>query len=119
MVNIKSLHNPGLGVWILRLGLAFVFGYAGVASLQHPAEWAGYLPTFVTSTGHALQLIKVLAVYELVLALWLVVGKGLRYAAGLGALTLLGIITANPHNLVITFRDVGLAAMAAALFFLA
>ena len=62
-------------------------------------------------------IIKFFAVYELVLATWLLTGKYVKYAAALSALTLAGIVVTNPSQLLTTFRDIGLAFMAIALFF--
>ena len=118
-IPTKDLHNPRAAVWSLRLGLAFVFAYAGVSSLRAPAEWVGYLPSFLYHMSYAITLLKLFAGFELVMALWLLSGKYLRYAAALTALTLMAITVINLSQFVITFRDVGLALMAAALFFLA
>ena len=114
---MKKFEKINLTSWLLRIGLAFVFVYAGVASLQHPVEWIGYLPAFMTKIIATTTLIKFFAVYELALAVWLLSGKYLRYAGLLTALTLLGIVATNPTQLIITFRDVGLACMALALVF--
>jgi uncharacterized membrane protein YphA (DoxX/SURF4 family) len=119
MLNTKSLHNPRVAAWMLRLGLAFVFAYAGVSSLRQPLEWIGYLPSFLATMSNAETLIKVFAVGELALVLWLLVGKYVHYCAALCALTMIAIVAAGPGNLIITFRDVGLALMAVALVFVA
>lgn len=113
----KSINTTNVTPWLLRAGLAVVFLYAGISSLQHPLEWVGFLPTFLTKAIAATTLIKVFAIYELVLAVWLISGKLLKYSALLCALTLAGIIVTNPSQLITTFRDVGLAFMALALFF--
>lgn len=110
-------NNVAIASWVLRLGLAFVFLYAGISSLMHPLIWVGFLPTFLTKAITATTLIKIFAVYELALAVWLLSGKLLKYSALLCALTLAGIVTTNFGQLVTTFRDVGLTAMALALFF--
>jgi DoxX-like protein len=102
-------------VWLLRIGLAFVFLYAAVASLMQPQEWVGYLPTFLTAMMAGTTLIKIFAAYELVLTVWLLSGKYGRYAALLCAVTLAGIVVTNLSQLVITFRDVGLMFAALAL----
>lgn len=102
---------------LLRLGLAFVFSYAAIASLRQPAFWAVYLPNFLTGSISATLLIKIFAVYELGLAAWLIIGKRVRYAALLSTLTLVGIVIMNTSQFTTTFRDVGLIFMAAALFF--
>ncbi|HVW23499.1 MAG TPA: MauE/DoxX family redox-associated membrane protein [Candidatus Saccharimonadales bacterium] len=102
--------------WLLQIGLAFVFIYAGVGSLTQPNVWLGYLPHFLVTQTQAHDILKLFAVYELLLAIWLLSGRWRRYAAVLSALTFLGIILAQPGDLLITFRDVGLLFTAAALF---
>jgi uncharacterized membrane protein YphA (DoxX/SURF4 family) len=113
----KNIHTATVSSWFLRVGLAAVFLYAGVSSLQHPLEWVGFLPAFLTNAIAATTLIKVFAIYELGLVVWLISGKLLRYCALLCALTLAGIVVTNPSQLITTFRDIGLACMALALFF--
>lgn len=101
----------------LRLGLAFVFMYAGIESLAHPDNWIGYLPHVLTNVIHASLLLRLLSIYQLGLAAWLLSGTYIRVAAGLSLLTLAGITFANLSLFDITFRDVGLTFMAAALLF--
>ncbi len=101
----------------LRLGLAFVFAYAAIESLAHPDNWIGYLPHVLTNVIHASLLLRLLSIYQLVLAAWLLSGTYIRVAAGLSVLTLAGITLANLSLLDVTFRDVGLLFMAAALLF--
>ncbi|HKU18796.1 MAG TPA: MauE/DoxX family redox-associated membrane protein [Candidatus Saccharimonadales bacterium] len=117
---MKDLHfyNPAAAVWLLRLGLGFVFLYAGVSSLQHPLVWVGFIPNALTHAVAATTALKILAVAQLLLAAWLCSGKWTRYAAVVAVLMLAGIVVANMANLITTFRDVGLAAAAVALFFL-
>ena len=101
---------------ILSLGLAFVFLYAGIASLVNPLLWVSYLPQFMGNFIALDVALKVIAVYEIVLGLLLVSGKFRKLAAALSALTLAGIIVSSLNQFVITFRDVGLLLMAVALF---
>ncbi|HEY2004090.1 MAG TPA: DoxX family membrane protein [Candidatus Saccharimonadia bacterium] len=100
---------------ILRLGLAAVFLYAAAGSLASPQDWVGYLPAFATNIAPAGILLKIFSAYELLLALWLVSGKYLRYAGILSALTMLGIILTGLKLLAITFRDLAIATAAIAL----
>ncbi|HVX24394.1 MAG TPA: DoxX family membrane protein [Candidatus Saccharimonadales bacterium] len=100
---------------LLRFGLAFVFAYAAIGSLMHPSVWIGYLPSFLLHMQHAGSLLKLFAIYEIILALWLLSGWWVRYAALLTTASLLGIVLAQPADLMITFRDVGLMFMALAL----
>jgi uncharacterized membrane protein YphA (DoxX/SURF4 family) len=102
---------------LLRVGLAAVFLYAGIASLRSPLEWEGYLPAFLTHLFAPLLVIRLIAIYELVLAAWLLIGRYTRFAAAAAAATLAGILLANFSQLMITFRDVGLLCAALALIF--
>jgi|SRR5579884_1242913 len=108
-----------VATWLLRAGLSVVFLYAAISSLMHPLEWVGFLPDFLTKIIAATTLLKIFAVYELALALLLLTGKFLRYCALISAITLAGIVIVNPSQLITTFRDIGLAFMALALFFIA
>lgn len=100
---------------ILRWGLAFVFFYAAVASLQNPEPWSRFL-----FGGFSVPfLLTVFSVYELALAVWLFTGRMLLWSSLLSALTLASIVAANFGEFFITFRDVGLFMAALALFELA
>lgn len=102
---------------LLRIGLALVFLYASISSFITPNDWIGYLPQFARDYISADILLKVFAVYEFVLALWLISGKYTKYAALFSAVTLLGITLLNLSLFAITFRDVGLVFAAIALYF--
>lgn len=108
----------GMTALLLRLGLAFIFGFAAIDSLFNPNDWVGYLPKVATNFIQSDLLLKLLSVYELVLATWLLVGKQVRFAAMLSALTLAGIAVSNINLFIISFRDVGLVFAALALAFL-
>lgn len=119
MVRMSTINkNVVYTSLFLRAGLAAVFLYAAVSSLQHPLEWAGFLPGFLQHLAPRVTLVKIFAAYELALVLWLVIGKYVRYAGMLCALTLLGIVVMTPDQLIITFRDFGLICMGVALFFI-
>ena len=118
MKKTKMKSNTANARWLLQVGLAAVFIYAGISSLMSPAEWAGYLPGFLTSHYSGLTLVKAFAFYELVLAGWLLSGRYLKPVALLCALTLGSILVVNPHQLIITFRDIGLVFMALSLMML-
>ena len=117
MLMPKTATNQDMASLLLRIGLAAVFLYAAVSSLQHPVEWIGFLPAFMRDAVPGAALIKIFAVYELALAAWLLSGRRARYAGLLSAATLAGIVVANPGQLIVTFRDIGLVFMALALFF--
>jgi len=109
------IHDTKFASWLLRIGVAFVFGYAGVAALLEPTIWSGYLPQFILTTVDPLLAIRLVAGYELVLAVWILSAWQTRYAGLLSAMTLAGITLANMQQLLITFRDIGLFFAALAL----
>lgn len=114
-MKLKNMSGPELARWLLRIGIAFAFAYAGIASLLNPLEWEGFLPHFLTTLMPAATLLGLFAAYELVLAAWLLSSKYTRYAALLAAVTLAGITLTNLNGLIVTFRDVSLILMALAL----
>lgn len=101
---------------LLRVGLAFVFLYAAVASLASPQDWVGYLPNLTRNLLSGTTLLHVISAYEIALVLWLLSGKYVRYAAALCALTLTGIVLSNLSIFIVTFRDIALIFAALALF---
>jgi uncharacterized membrane protein YphA (DoxX/SURF4 family) len=110
-----NLNKAQLAPFLLRLGLAIVFAYAAISSLMHPDQWVGYLPSFIARTHDATNILRLFSVMEIGLAVWLLSGKFVRYAALLTTAMLAGIIVAQPGDLIITFRDIGLLFMALAL----
>lgn len=117
-MSARNLAHNKTSALLLRSGLAIVFLYAAVSSFKTPLDWTGYLPHFLVSSFSAVTLVKIFAVYEVILGLWLVSGLYLKWAAMLCALTLAGIVVLNPHDLIVTFRDIGLVFAALALVFI-
>ncbi len=109
--------NPA--ITILRWGLAFVFFYAAIASLLNPSEWIGYLPGFLTVFLPPRLVLTVFSIYEIILAALLFMGKKLVWISLLSVITLAAIVVFNLGLLEVTFRDVGLAMAALALYELA
>lgn len=110
-------NKPALTPLLLRAGLAIVFVYAAISSFVSPEDWVSYLPRFLTDHVSASTLLPIFSVYELALAVWLVSGVAVRYAALLCAATLAGIVVSNFSLLPISFRDIGLLMAALALAF--
>lgn len=103
---------------VLRLGLAFIFAYAGISSFLSPLEWTGYLPSFVGAFIPATLTVQLMAFIQVALAVWLISGVYLFYASIASTVLLAGITAVNLGLLIITFRDVGLTAAALALVLL-
>lgn len=104
-----------LATLLLRIGFAIIFTYAATDSFLHPNDWVGFLPKILLQFLPGLLLLKFFAVYEYVLAAWILSGKSTKYAASLAALTLSGIVVTNFNLFIISFRDVALIFAAVAL----
>jgi hypothetical protein len=98
----------------LRVGIAFVFLYAAVASTVSPENWVGYLPDFVKIIPERTVLLAFSA-YEVALAIWIATGRYSFYSGLVAAGTLLAITATNFAQIDVTFRDIGLALAAVAL----
>lgn len=108
-------NQQKLASLLLRLGLAGAFAYVAAASFYDPFSWIGFFPPFLREIIPAQILLTVFSVYEIILALWLLLGRKLFYAALLSAATLIGIVVFNLGAMDILFRDVALALAALAL----
>lgn len=100
---------------VLGIGLGFTFLYAGIASLVDPISWVGYLPSWTAAILPAETLILIHGVFQTALGVALATNWMLRTAALIAALDLSAIILFYGIDTV-TFRDVGLLIMAAALY---
>lgn len=111
---MKKVRGSELASLLLRVGLAAVFLYAAVSSFLNPSDWVGYLPHFIAKMSFADTLLKLFALGEIVLAVWLLSNWRAKYAGVLSALIFAGIVLAQPSLLIVTFRDIGLFFMAMA-----
>lgn len=97
-----------VSIWLLRIGIAGVFLYAGIFSLLFPQNWIGYLPTFFHGLIPDTTLLLGFSLYELLLAGWILSTKQTFYASVVACVTLIGIIFANFRDLDILFRDIAI-----------
>ena len=104
-----------LAVFLLRVGVAIVFLYAGVSSFLNPSSWIGFIPQFIRNIVPEAIFLPLFSAYEFAIALWLISGKKVVYAAGLAGITLLSIIFFNFGALDIVFRDTAIFFAALAL----
>lgn len=97
------------GPLLLRVGLAFVFVFAGVAALSNPSNWIGYIPTWIQNTlpFPAEIFLKIHASADILIGVLLLFGVWIRWVALAGALFLLSIVIFYGIDEV-TFRDIGL-----------
>lgn len=104
---------------ILRWGLAFVFFYAAIAALINPTYWNGFFPPFLVGLFGENLVRFGFSIFQIALAGWLFWGIKLKWSSLLAAAMLIGIIVVSFDQFEVTFRDVGLAFAALALFELA
>lgn len=100
---------------LLRAGLAVIFLYAAISSFANPQDWVGYLPPILTDHVDGDTVLHIFSVYEIFLAVCLLIGLYVRYVALLCAATLAGIVFSNFSLFQITFRDIALIFSALAL----
>lgn len=93
---------------LLRAGLSVIFLYAAISSFANPQDWVGYLPKMLTDHVDADLVLKFFSVYEISLAVCLLIGLYVRYIALFCAVTLAGIVFSNFSLFQITFRDIAL-----------
>jgi len=101
---------------LLRIGLASVFLYAGIAGLIEPSNWIGFIPQFLKNFFSESLLLTGFSSFEIILGIWVLTNWKIVYASLLAALTILGIILLNLGALDVTFRDVTVFFTALALF---
>jgi len=114
------MHDSPAKKWakfFLRGGLAFVFIWVGLKSWLEPDNWLGFVPLWLEN---ALPIglvffLKIHAVFNLALGLWLLAGRWLVVASAIASLYIIAVLIATGIN-DITFRDIGLLGATAALF---
>jgi uncharacterized membrane protein YphA (DoxX/SURF4 family) len=99
----------------LRLGLAFAFLYPPISALINPDSWIGYFPSFVRGVVPDAVLLHSFGLMEIVIAVWLMSGKKIFYAATVAMVFLFLIVVFNLAQFEVVFRDVSIATIALSL----
>jgi len=100
--------------YLINTGIALTFLYAGISALTHPYDWIGFVPNFVKilPVGKPTVLMAH-SIFEMLLAIWILSNKWVKWAGLIAALDILSIVILNGLGaLPITFRDIGLVFMA-------
>jgi hypothetical protein len=105
------MEEKKLASLVLRIGLAFVFIYVGIASFLNPGNWIGFLPSFLSGGGFLL----VHNIVALLIGGWLLSGRGVHWASWSSGIFIFGVIVFNWGAFDIVFRDVAILGMAIAL----
>ncbi|MBI3633331.1 MAG: hypothetical protein HY226_03515 [Candidatus Vogelbacteria bacterium] len=112
MPNLLSgIKGEKIELVIARIGLAFPFIYAAVASLIYPDNWIGFFPKFMINAFPNF-LILGWAILQIVVGVWLIVGKRILIPSVMASVMLIGIFIFNFSLLDIIFRDVSILATA-------
>ncbi len=100
--------------YLINLGLAITLLYAGIMAFLHPFDWIGFVPDWVTRFGTSRELaLHLHSVAEIILGLWLLSNKKVKWVGLLTALDIAVIMLVSGTGLLlITFRDFGLLFMA-------
>lgn len=100
---------------LLRIGVAFAFLYPPLNAIGDPNSWIGYFPSFLRGYVPDLVLLHSFGAVEVIIALWLLSGWRIVWPSILAAAMLCAIVAFNITELQVVFRDLSIAAMAAAL----
>ena len=109
------MDKEKLASWLIIIGLAAVFLYAGLDSFLSPDAWIGYFPAFMRGVVSDQLLLGVFSACEIFLALWLLSRRYLFYSGIIAGLTTLGIMIFNLGAFDLVFRDIAIVFAAAAL----
>ena len=100
---------------ILRVGVAFAFLYPPFAALRDPVSWFAYFPAFMRGLAPELVLLHGFGLLEVIIALWILSGKRIFLPASAAVLILCAIVSFDFADFDVVFRDLAIAAAAAAL----
>ena len=101
--------------FLLRVGLAFAFGYVAIGAFIDPQSWIGFYPSVFADSIPSNIFMPIFGIAELLLAAWLISGFKMQLAGASAAVALFGIAAFNTSQMDIVFRDVSLAFAALAL----
>lgn len=101
--------------WLLRLGIAFVYGYLAAEMYFLPAGFLKYIPQLMQRTIPMDIFLLTVAVFHAFLVLWFISGWHTEYPAIISIFLMIGIIIPNLEFFDVLFRNVAIAAASLAL----
>lgn len=91
---------------LLRIGVAAAFIYPAVEAFFYPNSWVGFLPMWIRDLPISdIILLHLFGISEIVIAVWILVGKRIFIPCVLAATYLILIITLNWKFMDLLFRD--------------
>lgn len=115
-INIPD-KSINYGALILRIGLAIVFAYFSINQFQNAERWVGLLPSFLKSLSNPVIFVYLNAIFDGLVAIFLIWGKFLKVISILGFIHLVSIVLFALGFTPQGFRDIGLAFAILSLFF--
>ncbi|MDP3918729.1 MAG: DoxX family membrane protein [Nanoarchaeota archaeon] len=112
------MNKYKLQSFLLRIGLASVFLFAGIDTLTNPNNWLGFIPVWFRSLSLTLPFIYLFSIFQIILSIWLISNKKPYSAATASTITISAIIIFNIHLLNLIFRDIAILFMSIALMIL-
>lgn len=101
---------------LLRIGVAVAFLYPPISALHDPYAWVGYFPAFLTNLPvDPVTLLHIFGVFEVIIGVWILIGRAIAIPSILAALSLAAIVLLNLAQIDVLFRDIPIALMALAL----
>lgn len=103
-----DLRFKELPAFFLRLGLGYCFLFAAFEIFIFPERLTPYIPDFITTFIPANIFHPLFGIFEVILAIWLILGKKLLIPSIIASMMLLGIILFNLDKYAVLFRNIGL-----------
>lgn len=100
---------------ILRVGVAFAFIYPPIDALFDPMSWFGYFPGYLQHLAPEPVLLHGFGLIEILVALWILSNKKIFWPSVAAVAILLAIVLSDVADFQVVFRDLSIAAAAAAL----
>lgn len=104
-----------VGIFLLRVGVAFAFLYPPIDAFFSPASWIGFFPHFARGYAPDATLLFAWDALEIVIALWILSGWRIFIPSALATVLLALIVLFNLPLMEVVFRDVSIALMSATL----
>ena len=101
--------------FLLRVGLAITFFYAGISSFLSSTNWIGFVPNFIGLIISKEIFLMIFSIFEILLGIGLLFDYKTFALSILSSATLFLILFVNIINLEILFRDIAILFMALAL----
>jgi hypothetical protein len=91
---------------LLRIGIAAAFIYPAVEAFFYPNSWVGFLPIWIRDLPISdIILLHLFGISEIIIAVWILVGKRIFIPCILATTYLILIITLNWKFMDLLFRD--------------